>query len=211
MGWRGPATLALLLAVGAAGGYATSGALADPPRGSGVAEPVVARSPSIPVDPATPAAPDPDDEALQPGIPLTTESLGRGRSSITYPVPEGWRSTNLAANEVKWKQPGTSNNTYVMRIEQMVSQDLTIPQATEARVAKLEEEQDAVRIVARGPSSLEYTYRSDEGTARHTFMRWLDLSGSGLAEVEIVVHGRERDVPGTRELVRRVAEGMRAG
>ena len=27
--------------------------------------------------------------------------------------------------------------------------------------------------------------------------------------VEIVVHGRERDVPGTRDLIQRVAEGMR--
>ena len=40
-------------------------------------------------------------------------------------------------------------------------------------------------------------------------MRWLDLDASGQADVEIVVHGRERDVPGTRDLIRRVADGMR--
>ena len=40
-------------------------------------------------------------------------------------------------------------------------------------------------------------------------MRWLDLDQSGQADVEIVVHGRERDVAGARDLIRRVAEGMR--
>ena len=63
-------------------------------------------------------------------------------------------------------------------------------------------------IVARGAETLEYTYRSNEGNARHSFMRWLDLDASGQADVEIVVHGRERDVPGARDLIRRVAEGM---
>ena len=62
-------------------------------------------------------------------------------------------------------------------------------------------------IEARGADSLEYTYRSNEGNARHSFMRWLDLDASGQADVEIVVHGRERDVLGTRDLIRRVAEG----
>ena len=64
-------------------------------------------------------------------------------------------------------------------------------------------------IVDRGPSSLEYTYRSNEGNARHSFMRWLDLDESGQADVEIVVHGREVDVDGARDLIRRVGDGMR--
>ena len=37
----------------------------------------------------------------------------------------------------------------------------------------------------------------------------LDLDRSGQADVEIVVHGRESDVEGTSDLIRRVAEGMR--
>ena len=40
-------------------------------------------------------------------------------------------------------------------------------------------------------------------------MRWLDLDRSGQADVEIVVHGRERDVAGTSDLIMRVSEGMR--
>ena len=63
--------------------------------------------------------------------------------------------------------------------------------------------------IDRGSATLEYTYRSNENNARHTFMSWLDLDASGQADVEIVVHGREQDVPGTRDLIRRVSAGMR--
>ena len=78
-----------------------------------------------------------------------------------------------------------------------------------AAVQRLDREQEDVHILDRGADSLEYTYRSNEGNARHSFMRWLDLDQSGQADVEIVVHGRERDVAGARDLIRRVAEGMR--
>ena len=96
-----------------------------------------------------------------------------------------------------------------MRIEQINSQDITIEDAIDIRVERLRAEQEDVVIVDRGASSLEYTYRSNEGTARHSFMRWLDLDASGQADVEIVVHGRERDVPGSEDLIAAVADGMR--
>ncbi len=69
----------------------------------------------------------------------------------------------------------------------------------------------ACEILDRGPNSLEYTYRSNEGNARHSFMRWVDTDADGQADVEIVVHGRERDVPGTSDLVERVAAGLHGG
>ena len=40
-------------------------------------------------------------------------------------------------------------------------------------------------------------------------MRWVDTDADGQADVEIVVHGRERDVPGTSDLIERVAAGLR--
>jgi hypothetical protein len=95
-----------------------------------------------------------------------------------------------------------------MRIEQINSQDITIEDAIDIRIERLRDEQEDVTIVDRGANSLEYTYRSNEGNARHSFMRWLDLDASGQADVEIVVHGRERDVRGARDLIARVADGM---
>ncbi len=200
--------LVALLAVGAGSGYAASAQSRDTTLGTGVPAPVPAQRPEMPVEAPRPFRTDPDDPPLRPGIPLAPETVGTGKFEISFPAPVGWSTNANATNEWKWKQPGTSNNTYVMRVEQIQSQDITIEDAIDIRIDRLGAEQEDVVIVDRGADSLEYTYRSNEGNARHSFMRWLDLDASGQADVEIVVHGRERDVPGTRDLIRRVAEGM---
>ena len=208
MEWRGPAVLVALLAIGAGGGYAASAQSRDGSIGSGVAAPVPAQAPEMPVEAPQPPVPDPTDPPLEPDIAMAPQKVGTGKFEITFPAPVGWSTNANASNEWKWKKPGTSNNTYVMRIEQINSQDITIEDAINIRIERLRAEQDDVVIVDRGAETLEYTYRSNEGNARHSFMRWLDLDASGQADVEIVVHGREKDVPGTRDLIRRVAEGM---
>ena len=208
MEWRGPVALVALLAIGAGGGYAASAQSRDGSIGSGVAAPVPAQAPEMPVEAPQPPVPDPTDPPLEPDIEMAPQKVGTGKFEITFPAPVGWSTNANASNEWKWKKPGTSNNTYVMRIEQINSQDITIEDAINIRIERLRAEQDDVVIVDRGAETLEYTYRSNEGNARHSFMRWLDLDASGQADVEIVVHGREKDVPGTRDLIRRVAEGM---
>jgi hypothetical protein len=209
MEWRGPAVLVALLAIGTGSGYAASGQTRDTTLGAGAAVPVEAASPSSPVQAPRPFAQDPDDPPLRPGIAMRPARLGSGKFEITFPAPVGWSLNANATNEWKWKKPGTSNNTYVMRIEQINSQDITIEDAIDIRIERLRDEQEDVFIVDRGADSLEYTYRSNEDNARHSFMHWLDLDLSGQADVEIVVHGRESDVKGSRDLIRRVAEGMR--
>lgn len=201
--------LVALLAIGTGSGFAASGQTRDATIGAGIPAPVPAQRPELPIEAPLPFAQDPDDPPLQPGVPMTTRRLGSGKFEITFPIPVGWRTNANASNEWKWKKPGTSNNSYVMRIEQISSQDITIEDAIDIRIERLRDEQDDVVILDRGADSLEYTYRSNEGNARHTFMSWLDLDASGQADVEIVVHGRERDVPGTRDLIRRVSAGMR--
>lgn len=201
--------LVVLLAVGAGSGFAASSQTRDITLGTGVPAPVPAQRPELPVEAPRPYEEDPDDPALEPGIAMTPRTLGSGKFEISFPAPVGWRTNANASNEWKWKQPGTSNNSYVMRIEQVNSQDITIEDAIDIRIARLREEQEDVTIVDRGADSLEYTYRSNEGNARHSFMRWLDLDASGQADVEIVVHGRESDVRGAEDLIQRVADGMR--
>jgi hypothetical protein len=209
MDWRGPAVLVALLALGTGSGYAASVQARDTSVGAGVPAPVPAEQPELPVEASLPYAQDPDDPRLEPGIPMATQKLGAGKFEITFPAPVGWSTNANATNEWKWKKPGTSNNTYVMRIEQINSQDITIEDAIDIRIERLEREQADVDILDRGADSLEYTYRSNEDNFRHSFMRWLDLDLSGQADVEIVVHGRQEDAPGTRDLIRRVADGMR--
>jgi len=207
--WRGPAVLVALLAIGVGGGYAASAQSREGSIGSGVPAPVPAQAPEMPVEAPQPPVPDPTDPPLEPDIAMAPQKVGTGKFEITFPAPVGWRTNANASNEWKWKKPGTSNNTYVMRIEQIDSQDITIEDAIDIRIARLRSEQEDVVIVGRGAETLEYTYRSNEDNARHSFMRWLDLDASGQADVEIVVHGREADVPGTSDLIARVAEGMR--
>ncbi len=211
MGWRGPAVIVALVAIGGAGGWAASGTTRDSSLGSGTAAPVAAEGPESPVRTTQPYAPDPDDPPLQPGIELAPTTAGSGRFEITFDAPLGWRSQANATNEWKWKQPGTSNNSYVMRIEQITSQDISVEDALAARIERLEDEQADFAPVARGADSLEYTYRSDENNARHSFMRWLDLDTDGQADIEMVVHGREDDVDGARDLIARVSASMRLG
>jgi hypothetical protein len=207
--WRGPALVVALLAIGAGSGFAASAATREPTIGTGVPSPVPASAPDMPVEAPKPFAPDPKDPALQPGVQMRQTSVGSGKFELVFPVPAGWRSNITANNEWKWKRPGTSNNSYVMRVEQINSQDITIEDAIDIRIERLLDEQEDVEIIDRGAASLEYTYRSNEGNKRHSFMRWLDLDDSGQADVEIVVHGRESDERGTRDLIQRVGDGMR--
>ena len=209
MQWRGPAALVALLAIGTGSGYAASDQTRDATVGVGGPAPVPAQRPEMPVEAPEPFEPDPDDPPLQAGIALVPSTRGAGRFMITFQAPAGWPNNVNATNEWKWKHPGTSNNTYVMRIEQIHSQAITIEAAIDIRIERLDDEQQDVFIVDRGSDWLEYTYRSNEGNARHSFMRWLDLDASGQADVEIVVHGRETDVDGTRDLIQRVGDGMR--
>lgn len=206
---RGPAVLVALLAIGVGTGYAASAQTRDTTIGAGMGAPVPAEGPDMPVEAPQPYAADPTDPPLQPDIPMETARLGTGKFEITFPAPVGWTTNASASNEWKWKKRGTSNNTFVMRIEQIDSQDITIEDAIDIRVARLLDEQDDVRILDRGATTLEYTYRSNENTKRHSFMRWLDLDESGQADVEIVVHGREVDAAGSRKLLLRVGDGMR--
>ena len=52
MEWRGPVVLVALVALGVGGGYAVS--VRDGSGGSGVADPVAADGPGLPVDPPAP-------------------------------------------------------------------------------------------------------------------------------------------------------------
>ena len=58
---------------------------------------------------------------------------------------------------------------------------------------------------------MEYTYISTEGRLRHSFMSWVDLDEDGLVDVQVVVHGRDSDEPGTSDLIERIVDGMRTG
>ena len=47
--------------------------------------------------------------------------LGNGGFRLVLPVPVGWARIGSATNEVKWKKPNNPADTFILRVEQVVS------------------------------------------------------------------------------------------
>jgi hypothetical protein len=201
--------LALLLAIGVAAGFGVSWALGENPSGTGPAAPVPA-SPSLPVDPVPELLPDPDTPPLATGLPLVRQSVGAGDFRMTLPVPEGWSYFENSLNEWQWRPPDQPNFGYVLRVEQVLSNRRSIAWTLDRRLAELREDESNVEVLAQTRDSLHFTFVT-ANHLRHGYLRWLDLTGSDNAQVEIAVTGRERDDPGMADLIARVGSGVRLG
>ncbi|WP_101523162.1 hypothetical protein [Nocardioides houyundeii] len=210
MSGRGLAATGLLLCLGAGAGYAASYA-ADPVRASGRAVPVPAAAPSVPTAAGEEITPDPDAAPLPTGLALEETSFGEGPTRVTFPVPAAWVRISNAPNEFKWKVRGNPNDTFVLRVEHVGSQQAGVAEHRAARLASVREQERGVRSTSLGADGLEYTYIDDLGHQRHNFVRWVDLGDGPDAEVEVNVSGRARDAAGAEELLDRVAAGLRQG
>lgn len=204
------AALALLLALGAALGFGASWALGENPAGEGAAAPVAASSPSLPVDPAPELLPDPTTPALAPAIPLERRTVGAGGFRMSVPVPRGWSFSQSSLNEWQWRPPGQPDFGYVLRVEQVLSNRRSIDWTRDRRTDELREDESNVEVLGETADSLHVSFVASH-RLRHGFLRWLDLTGSDNAQVEIAVTGREDDVPGMRDLIARVAAGVELG
>ncbi|MEO6510386.1 MAG: hypothetical protein ABIO16_05295 [Nocardioides sp.] len=210
MTWRGPTVLALLLALGAGGGFGASWALRENLRDDGAASPVAAASPSLPVDPVPELFPDPDFPPLEPGVELVRQRVGAGDFGLSLERPVGWRFSPNSLTEWQWRPPDFESFGYYMRVEQVISNRRSIDWTLDRRIDELVEDETNVIIRSQTADSLHFTYVTSNHL-RHGFLKWLDLTGSDNAQVEISVSGRADDVPGMSELINRVAESMTLG
>ena len=209
MNWRGTAVLALLLAIGVAAGFGASWTLGENPSGGGTAAPVPA-SPSLPVDPVPELLPDPPTPALAEGVPLVAQSVGAGDFRMTLPVPKGWTFSENSLNEWQWRPPGQPDFGYVLRVEQVLSNRRSIEWTLDRRIDELREDESNVEGLDQTNDSLHFSFITSNHL-RHGYLRWLDLTGSDNAQVEIAVTGREVDDPGMAHLIARVGSGIRLG
>ncbi len=200
----------MLLALGVGGGFGVSLALAENPPGAGAPSPVAATSPSLPIDPVPDLLPDPPAASLDVRLALTRQRVGSGDFMLSLPAPRGWDFFENSLNEWQWRPPDHETFTYSMRVEQVLSQRRSVESTLTGRIDDLDADEDGVAIVSRTADSLHYTYVTNRHL-RHGFLTWLDLTGSGLAQVEIAVSGREVDVAGMADLIARVAAGVRLG
>jgi hypothetical protein len=207
---RGLAVLGLLLAIGAAVGFGVSLAIAEHPASRGAATPVVAQSPSLPVDPVPELLPDPNTAPLEPGLQLVQQQVGSGDFRMTLPVPKGWDFFVNSLNEWQWRPPDQPTFGYVLRVEQVLSNRRSIDWTLDRRIDELEEDEDNVEILDQTHDSLHFTYVTSNHL-RHGYLTWLDLTGSDNAQVEVAVTGRAVDDAGMADLVAKVTAGMRLG
>ena len=209
MNWRGTAVLALLLAIGVAAGFGVSWALGENPSGGGTAAPVPA-SPSLPIDPVPELLPDPPTPPLADGIRLVSQSVGAGDFQMTLPVPKGWTFSENSLNEWQWRPPGQPDFGHVLRVEQVLSNRRSIEWTLDRRLDELREDESNVEVLGQTRDSLHFSFVTSNHL-RHGYLRWLDLTGSDNAQVEIAVTGREVDDPGMADLIARVGSGIRLG
>ena len=209
MTWRGAAALALLLVLGAGTGYGAALATSRAAVADGVPTPVAASSPSVPVDSTPSYVPDSADAPLPVDLPMAEGAVGTAPFRHVLPVPRGWVATPNSANETKWTDPATPPSwTYVLRVEQVGSENEAVERMLAERIEDLTLAEDDFEVVARTGDSLTFSYVTD-GHLRFGILRWLDVTGSGFAEVEVAVTGREVDLPGMAALVAQVTAGIR--
>lgn len=204
------AALGLVLALGAAVGFGVSTAVAEHPRGSGAAAPVVAQSPSLPVDPVPAILDDPSTPALAPTLDLVRQTVGAGDFQMTLPVPRGWDFSVNSLNEWQWRPPDQPDFGYLLRVEQVLSNRRSIDWTLDRRIDDLDEDEDNLEVLDQTPDSLHYSFVTSNHL-RHGYLTWLDLTGSDNAQVEIAVTGRTTDDPGMADLIARIAAGIRLG
>jgi hypothetical protein len=207
---RGLAVLGLMLAIGVAAGFGSSLVVAEHPSSSGAAAPVVARSPSLPVDPVPELLPDPTHAPLQPGLELVEQQVGSGDFQMTVPVPKGWDFFTNSLNEWQWRPPDQPSFGYVLRVEQVLSNRRSIDWTLDRRIDELDEDEDNVDILDQTDDSLHFTYVTSNHL-RHGYLTWRDLTGSDNAQVEIAVTGRAVDDAGMADLIARVSAGTKLG
>jgi hypothetical protein len=202
----------LLLAtlVGVGGGLG-AGYLRQPqPASGGMAAPLPAVSPSVPVDPPTtrpPFAEDIDYPALEPGLTFRPLRMSNSQQAWRVPVPKGWLATDVSTGEPvpreEWSsfdelrfrpadEPGEGG--YALRVK-VVNNRVTPSAMVSAKRVGLREF-DIVDWLGQTEVSLKFTYVTTSNRLRYNYFQWFAAQGSSEATLEMSVVGRERDVPG---------------
>lgn len=211
MGKRAGAVVLALVALGAAGGYAFGTLRGQETVTFTDATPIVAVSPSHPVDPVE-VLPDPDFPVLRPGLDVEPARVGTGPFDLSLPVPEEWAQSSPTAGEWRWyPPPGQVLNTHFLRVRLISNQHQPIAGDVDARLAALRAA-DEVRdftLVSRTAHGFVAEYVND-GYRRIAMESYVAAGGSDTAFAWIALVGRESDREGMADLFDRVVAGVRA-
>lgn len=212
MTWgRAALATALALTVGLLIGIGAERVLRDDPVLVS-AEPLEAESPSVPAMTVLRTLPDPDLPALATDLTYRTADVGAEPFLITLEVPADWEETALEVAEKKWVPPGRPEDTYFIRVEKVASQRESVSNILTARIDALGSAPGVLdlQILERTSSTLTVSYLNTRQHRRFQTIRWVSPANSGMAEVELVVNGRERDLPGMSVLLDQMTTTLRS-
>jgi hypothetical protein len=215
MWWRALGVAVVLLCVGVAGGYAVADRNQEAPVASDTLEPVPAQSPAMPTPPEQTYLPDPDTEPLAPDLPSSPVDLRVSRRGlgVTVDIPDGWRQNQVSeTNMWNFVKPGNPFYTYLLRVNIVRGQNVSVSVAKSVRITALEESDASggdvqdFTVTAERPDTFEATYTSG-GYLRVTMEKWVSFDGSH-AWASVSVTGRSVDEEGLRDLLNRTVDSM---
>jgi hypothetical protein len=216
MWWRALGAVLVLLCVGLAGGYAVAEHDQTEAVDSTTLEPLPAVSPAVPTPDAPTYAPDPDFPALSTAaldsevVKLRVDPDGLG---VKVSVPVGWQSNRPATtNQWNFVAPGAPNNSYLLRVSIVRTQNVSIAAAITGRIGALEQTEsdghiEDFTVTARTNDTFEASYVQD-GHLRLTTERFVSFDGAN-AYASVAVTGREVDQAGLGALLGRTITSLR--
>jgi len=116
-----------------------------------------------------------------------------------------WRP---ASNVVKLKVPGYPSNTFVLRVEDVVSRDATIRDLALERSQEVQGLVDYQETALPTYDTLQFSHVY-EGYRRYAIVTWFGFRDSELADIELQLTGRRVDLPGMQSLREQIVNGIR--
>lgn len=214
-GQRIAGAIIALAVVGTVVGYLAGLWSHDEPNESGKATPLMASSPSAPIDPPVKIKPDNDYPPLGVDLEYEDATLGSGDFAVTLPVPTGWEGHPIAAGETRWYPSDADPNTmYALRVKQVSGEHTAVESMVEKKERALDSASSVkdFEVLSKSSDTLTVSYvDADSKLLRVQILRWIEPRGSGEAEIEIAVAGRMVDRNGLDRLIDYVSDRIAPG
>lgn len=227
MSRRGLLVALLCGLVGLGGGMLLAWLVQPRPAAGGLAAPVPAVSPSVPVDLPTgsPYAHDIGYPPLSPDLPLQAVHTMRNRLALwTYHVPQDWTAygdfsdTPLTPRQVERSQsvrfkPSDEPTVggYSLYVRTLDNTLFDTHMSVAAKIAGFEEASGVAdfQVLKETGSSVYFEYRDQPSNLhRYNYFQWFAVPGDPYATLQVSVAGRRRDVPGLKALLNRFADDV---
>jgi len=222
--------------LGVAGGLVVAWLVQPRPAHGGLADPVPALSPSVPIDVPTvkPPAADISYPRLSPDLALPTQhTIHNALASWTYHVPQGWTAYAVCTATDHCRPPMTADTVlepgqiekqpevrfrpsdeptvggYSLRVRILDNTlGFNTAQMADTKVRGFRQAYPSFRITHRTPSAVYFTYRDELDHQRYNYFQWFAVDVGGPATLEMSVAGRQRDVPGLKAMFDRFADNV---